>query len=86
MAAACVVRFDESWRGGWAGLCDTTGQIKIMHDFAQSWGCGVIVPTPGQSLDTKHNDGQAVPPDVWWTRYYNFSTWLCSCESCRPAG
>ena len=75
MAAACVVRFDESWRGGWAGLGDKTGQIKVMHHFAQSWGCGVIVPTPGQSLDTKHNDGQAVPPDVWWTRYYNFSAW-----------
>ena len=71
---ACVVSFDHG-SSNRAGLGDVTSQLHIMHHFAQSWDCASLLPSPHTCLHERHNNGIRVSSDVWWTRYYDLSSW-----------
>ena len=72
--SACVVSFEHS-SSNRAGLGDVTEQLYTMHHFAQSWDCASLLPSPHACLDEMHNDGIRVSSDVWWTRYFDLSSW-----------
>ena len=72
--SACVVSFEHGSIDR-AGLGDVTSQLYIMHHFAQSWDCASLLPSPHTCLHEKHNNGIRVSSDVWWTRYYDLSSW-----------
>ena len=71
---ACVVSFEHGSIDR-AGLGDVTSQLYTMHHFAQSWDCASLLPSPHTCLHERHNNGIRVSSDVWWTRYYDLSSW-----------
>ena len=72
--SACVISFEHGSIDR-AGLGDVTSQLYIMHHFAQSWDCASLLPSPHTCLHERHNNGIRVSSDVWWTRYYDLSSW-----------
>ena len=78
LSLACVVRFDEEVGERQhisCGLSDATDLLHAMHRFAFAWGCGVVVPPPSDLLAAQHNAGSHIAATVWWSRYYNLSSW-----------
>ena len=78
LSLSCVVRFDEEVGERQhisCGLSDATGLLHAMHRFAFAWGCGVVVPPPSDLLAAQHNAGSHIAATVWWSRYYNLSSW-----------